>query len=497
MNTRWFIACSVLAAAVLLDSILPSVAQVGEPPIEKAQESEPGDQEPVNVKGVYPHMTVMAPGVGTRSEAGIGALIPWADRLWAIGYVAHKRGQGIGLYEIGQDMSFRKHPASVTGTFANRLVHWESNQVFIGPYAIDERGNVRTIQALTKHRLAATMRHLFLPHRKVYFLTMEGLMFEVDVKTLKAKELFNLRLKLRIPLSAQPHFKSAHTAQGRVVVASNTYEGPEFKGKRHAGRLAEWNGLRWKIIEKNPFVEISGKQNPLAGFRFGNTLYALGWDRASVILRVLHRGEWSRYRLPFGSHSWDHTWNTEWMRIREVQTERYLMDAFGIFYDLPALVYDGKVWGIKPVSSHLRIVPDFCYWRGLLVLAGDQTDNAVGQPQSGMWFGNIDELWNKGKPAGWGGVWWDEPVEAGEFSDPFLMTGFDEKVMHIKHDSNEEVEFEIQVDFLGNGSWETYKTIQVPAGAYIHHEFPDHFSAHWVRIRVMSPCNATVYFHYS
>ena len=112
------------------------------------------------VGGVFPHMTVMAPGVGSDSETGIGALVAWADRLWAIGYVAHIKGEGIGLYEIDADMSFRRHPASVTGTFANRLVHWESKQAFIGPHAIDAEGNVRTIEALKAHRLAATCRHL-------------------------------------------------------------------------------------------------------------------------------------------------------------------------------------------------------------------------------------------------------------------------------------------------------------------------------------------------
>jgi hypothetical protein len=67
------------------------------------------------------------------------------------------------------------------------------------------------------------------------------------------------------------------------------------------------------------------------------------------------------------------------------------------------MVYGGRVWGVRPVASHLRIVPDFCYWRGLLVLAGDQADNASGQPQSGLWFGGVDDLWTWGKPAGWGG----------------------------------------------------------------------------------------------
>lgn len=42
-------------------------------------------QVPFEVKGVFPNLTVMAKGVGSDSEAGIGALIPWGDKLWAIG----------------------------------------------------------------------------------------------------------------------------------------------------------------------------------------------------------------------------------------------------------------------------------------------------------------------------------------------------------------------------------------------------------------------------
>jgi hypothetical protein len=72
----------------------------------------------VQIDGVFPQMTVIAKGLGSSSEAGIGALIPWAQKLWAVGYVAHINGQGLGLYEIGEDMVMRRHPASITGTFA-------------------------------------------------------------------------------------------------------------------------------------------------------------------------------------------------------------------------------------------------------------------------------------------------------------------------------------------------------------------------------------------
>ncbi len=63
---------------------------------------------PIEINGVFPNLTIVAPHED-RSESGIGALLPWADRLWMIGYVAHISGSGIGLYEISEDMTMKKH----------------------------------------------------------------------------------------------------------------------------------------------------------------------------------------------------------------------------------------------------------------------------------------------------------------------------------------------------------------------------------------------------
>lgn len=451
--------------------------------------------QPVSIKGVFPKMTVRAQALGSNSETGIGALIPWADKLWAVGYVAHIRGQGLGLYEIDDDMTMRRHSASVTGTFANRMVHWPSGQAFIGPYAIDIDGNVRTIEGLRGCRLAATCAHLTDPENRVYFLGMEGRFWEVDVRSLQTTRLFNLVKELEIT-NAKEHFKSAYTANGRVVVANNTYDEKEHLGQRDAGRLAEWDGDKWTIIERNPFVEVHGSAS---GSSYGgHTIYAIGWTKSSVVLRAFLKGQWRRYLLPKASHSWDHAWNTEWMRIRHAVTERLLMDAHGIFYELPALSYGGHLWGIRPICSHLRVVPDFCHWRGLFVMASDQIDHDQGQPQSGLWFGSIDELSQMGKATGWGGPWWDTPVQADQWSDPFLMTGFDKKVVHLAHDQDETVRFWVEVDFLGDGTWMRYGGFDVqPDTRYRHHEFPDGFSAHWVRVRANKDCRATVYFMYN
>jgi hypothetical protein len=375
------------------------------------------------------------------------------------------------------------------------MAHWPSGQAFIGPHAIDIDGNVRTIEDLRGFRLAATCAHLTDPKNKVHVLGMEGRFWEVDVNTLRAKRLFNLVKELEIT-NARAHFKSAYTAAGRVVVANNTYDEKEHLGQRDAGRLAEWNGKKWTIIERNPFVEVHGSAS---GASYGgHTIYAVGWTNSSVVLRTFVKGRWRRHLLPKASHSWDHAWNTEWTRIRHAVTERLLMDAHGIFYELPALSYGGEIWGIRPICSHLRVVPDFCHWRGLFVMASDQIDHDQGQPQSGLWFGNIDELSQMGKATGWGGPWRDTPVKADEWSDPFLMTGFDKKVMHMAHDLNEAVRFWVEVDFLGDGSWMRYGHYDVPADTrYRHHVFADGFSAHWVRVRPNKDCRATVYFMYN
>lgn len=435
---------------------------------------------------VDPQMVMRAPGAGSDSEAGIGALIPWANKLWAIGYVAHIRGSGLGLYQVDENMKWSRHPESVTGTYANRYIHWRSKQAIIGPHFIREDGTVRTSAELAKHRLTATAAHLTEP-QMVYFLTMEGLLFETNVETLESKQLFDLTKELDWAEGAYLHFKGMHTGQGRVVVANNTFEEPEHLGKRYAGRLAEWDGKgSWKILERNPFIEVSGNQRSAANDYYGSPMYAVGWDRGSVILRVLHRGEWSRYRLPFGSQSWSHTWNTEWMRIRFAQTERHLMDAFGLFYDLPNLVYGGRLFGVQPISRHLRVTPDFVHYNGYFVMAGDQTDHTVGQPQSGLWWGNIDDLWSFGKPQGWGSVWYGENIGTDQVSDSYLMTGFDQKSVTLTSEPNQKCTVDIEVDTLGNGTWRRMTTLEANADGFATYSFPPGFSAHWVRGRARS-----------
>jgi hypothetical protein len=471
-------------------------------------DTQPYNEQVISVSGVIPQLGSRADINTLRTEAGIGALMPWAGRLWFISYVSGGPGSGAGtgLYAIDDNFRMQKHPESVVGTYANRLIHAPSNQLVIGPHLIDVEGQVRTIRGVQDYLLTATFEHLHDPANMVYFLSMYGEMLEVNVHTLETKLLFDLGKELGIPterLEQEPrpragyHFKGGHTSNGRVVVANNSYYEEEFEGKVATGRLAEWDGTHWTVLEEKPFNEIAGRKN------MGEVIFATGWDRASAILKVFAKGQWRRYRLPKASHCFDHYWQTEWPRIREIETERYMMDCHGMFYELSPVAYTGKVWGVRPISTHLRIVPDYCSWRGFLVLAGNQVtpidDNNLlaGEPQAGLWFGKSDDLWQFGKPQGWGGPWWESVVSAGEASDPYLMTGFDKKVLHLAHEADQSVRFTLEVDFLGTQAWKQYDRLAVPPGGYVHHEFPAGFSAHWVRVTSDQDCTATAYFTYT
>jgi hypothetical protein len=57
------------------------------------------------------------------------------------------------------------------------------------------------------------------------------------------------------------------------------------------------------------------------------------------------------------------------------------------------------------------------------------------------------------------------------------MTGFQRKMVHLKSDKL--VNVGIEVDFLGDGSWEKYESMAI--SGYRRHIFPEGFSAHWVR----------------
>jgi hypothetical protein len=456
---------------------------------------------PASVSGVIPVFAQTADFGPPRSECGVGCLMPWNGRLYILNYVSHRKqsGTGTGLRVIDENFQMTRHPEGVDGTYANRFVHWETGQLIIGPHLIDKEHNLRTIKALTEIRLCGTAAHLTDPANLVYMLGMEGELFELNVHTLETRQLFDLTKDLGTPGEGSCHFKDCYSAFGRLVVVNNDYSNPDFLDQQTEGTLAEYDGKEWRVIERKPFVCVHGRG------KFTGTIFASGWDRASTILKVFTNADktWRTYRLPKATHTHEHKWQTEWPRIREVEHERFLMDLCGMFYELSPWAYGNRIWGIKPISQHLWVHGDFCTWKGMLILGSDNaspdgSENTLcAEPQSGIWFGKTDDLWKLGKPAGWGGPWWKTPVKAGEPSDPYLMTGFEHKCLHLFHDEKGTIKFDIELDALGDGTFHRYATYDVPSGEAVQHAFPTGLSAHWIRIVPRSNALATAQLHYT
>ena len=458
-------------------------------------------QQPIQFGGVVPSLAQVADFGPPRSEIGVGCLMPWNGKLYVLNYSSHRRqtGTGTGLRVIREDFSMIVHPDAVDGTYANRMVHYESSQMVIGPHVVDTSHNVRTVPELIDIRLCGTARHLRDPKNLVYMLGMEGELFELNVHTLEVKHLFDLTKELETPGEGSCHYKDCYTANGRLVIANNDYEETDFLGERKEGTLAEYDGEKWTVLERKPFVGVNGLGH------YGETIFALGWDRSSALLKVHTKADdtWRTYRLPKASHCWEHKWQTEWPRVRSVEHERLLMDLHGMFYELSPWAYGNRIWGVRPISTHLWVHGDFCSWRGNLVLGGDNASADDGgnlqcaEPQSGLWFGKTDDLWKLGKPTGWGGPWWEDEIEAGVPSDPYLMTGFDQKCLHISQQSAETTQFFIEIDFQGDGHFHTYATLEIGANGYAQHTFHSGFSAHWVRLVADRNTIATAQFFYT
>lgn len=457
----------------------------------------------IQVSGVFPHLAQIGDFGPPRSELGVGALMPYNGVLYVQNYNSHKAasGSGVSLRRVHPDLTMEVVPETlgVDGTYTNRFVHYATGNLVIGPHVISPDHEIRTVPELVPHRLCGTARHLTQPDTHVYVLTMEGEVYSLDVVTLQVELAWDLNDELATEGEWKVHYKDCYASFGRLVVCSNEYAEPEWRGERARGRLAEFDGEEWRILEHKPFTAIGGRHE------FGGTIFATGWDAASAILEVFTEadGTWTRYRMPKASHCFDHKWQTEWPRIREVEHERLLLDHHGMFYELSPWAYGGRIWGVRPISTHLWVLGDFCSWRGMLVAGADNASPSHGlnpttaEPQSGLWLGKTDDLWSYGKPAGWGGPWWQDDVRAGVPSDPYLMTGFDAKCLHVQNHGEGSIRVHLEIDARGDGTFGRIGTLEVAAGSLETHVFPAGFSAHWVRLVSEDDGQATAQLFYT
>lgn len=478
--------------------------------------------------GIYPHLAYY----NDESECGTGAVVPWADRLWVITYGPHLPfGSSDKLYEITSDLRQIIREESIGGTPANRMIHKESKQLFIGPYAIDANRNVRVIPyEKMPGRHTGNAKHLTDPSGKIYYGTMEEGFYEVDVNSLEVKTLYrdgNVNERKEDDASANQqtallpgvHGKGFYSGQGVAVYANNGESG-ELALKQfdiEAGSLSEWDGQEWKLIRRNQFCEVTGP-----GGIYGNEntetdqIWTTGWDNKSVILGVRSGGKWKFFRLPKASHSYDgaHGWNTEWPRIRDIGTKDnrdYLMTMHGMFWKFPETFSASNSKGIRPRSAYLKVIGDFTRWNDRLVFGCD--DSALreflnkrkekgniegpGQSNSNLWFTDVTQPDKLGPTTAEGAVWLNEKIDSYTASEPFLFAGWPMRVCWIHNSGNTAATFTFEVDISGNDNWEPFHSVTVDNGASSFVEFPSTAKGEWIRIITDKSVIATAHFSYT
>ena len=219
-------------------------------------------------------------------------------------------------------------------------------------------------------------------------------------------------------------------------------------------------------------------------------------DEASVIFEE----SGVRWRLPRSASPAQDTLlaRSALRKAREVCTERDMLQAHGTFYELPALNAKGAI-RMRPIATSDTAVHDYCSYRGLLVLSGvsasaAQDDRHIIRSDDGkaaVWVGTADDLWQLGKPRGFGGPWKSSNVTAGKPSDPYLMTGYDKKRITLANHGEIETTITVELDAAGDGRFAAYQSFKLAPGAKETFEFPDWINAYWVRTVSSATTNAT------
>ena len=473
--------------------------------------------EPLQISGIYPHLAMF----NNEGECGTGAVVPWADRLWAISYAPHKpQGSSDKLYEITPALEQIIRRESIGGTPANRMIHRESQQLFIGPYAIGGDRSVRVISWTNMFgRLTGMARHLTDPANKIVYATMEEGIYAVDVKSLAVTELWADEQRKSGRKADLPgyHGKGFYSAQGRYVYANNGEHGAKalVDPTIPSGCLAEWNGQadQWTVVRRNQFTEVTGPGGIEGNLPGDDRLWSIGWDNRSLILKLLDGGQWHAFRLPKATHTYDgaHGWNTEWPRIRDIGEDALLMTMHGEFWRFPKTFSAANSAGIAPRSTYLKVIGDFCRWQDRVVCGCDDTAQSEflnkdrlkgnlagpGKSQSNLWFVEPPRLDHLGPALGRGAVWLNDDVKADAASEPFLFSGFAKRSLLLVHGSAEPVSFRLEVDAKGDGKWTKFREVSVPAKGGVWVQFAPSETGAWLRLTPNhDAAKVTAFFHY-
>ena len=476
---------------------------------------------PVAYSGIYPHTAV----TNTHPEVGVGGIIKRGNTVYYMTYGPHiTTGGSDELYSL--DLGTLEHTTHLEypgNTDANRYRDNNLGIDVIGAAYIDSQENIRFLPVAQpgelRGRITGTSAHLTDPN-KLYYMTMEEGLYEVDFSDLDNPVITTLRVdgnrsggggSKNLP---GVHGKGLFTGQGNLYFTNNG------AGEGFGGGLVEWDGTgdpellsSWTVVDDtSQYTEVTSRQGPVdMDPSSTDAIWATGWDDESMFIntRDAASGTWTKYRLPQSSYTHGHPngWYTEWPRVRDVGLEGgLLMSHHGMMFLVPETFSSDNPAGIKPLTTHHKMIVDYVEDGDQIIFAANDasrfSNGLVQKANSNIQFVDKSDLAEYGgRPSGFGGVWVNDTVNAGTNSDAFLIGGFHQRVIHFEHEQSTPVDFVVEIDQDGSGVWTPHTTVTVPgtnSSGYASYLVPSDLEGEWVRFRPTSNVtSATVYLHMS
>jgi hypothetical protein len=153
----------------------------------------------------------------------------------------------------------------------------------------------------------------------------------------------------------------------------------------------------------------------------------------------------------------------------------------GTFWRFPKNFSPENPDGIRPISTYLKVIGDFCRWGDKIVFGcDDQAKNEFlgkrglkkdaprcKRSQSNLWFVNPEDLKSFGPPSGEGYVWLNEDVKAGDISDPYLHAGYETMEFSFTRKDGTPVRHEL----IKEGDWVRVKCLEDVKGAIARFDY--------------------------
>ena len=220
---------------------------------------------------------------------------------------------------------------------------------------------------------------------------------------------------------------------------------------------------------------------PLNAMPSGTVLATLADDAASLVVTDVEGRRWRLPRLGPAAGAASRL-------VAAACPGLDVLNAGGTFYELPRSESGGAA-EIRPIATHAFMgLRDFTFWNGRLLMTGvergfDEGNRRLLADETrtfALWTGLPSELPLAGKPRGQGGPWMKTAVKAGEVSDPYLMHGFDRKLLLLAADRPLKVRLEL--DVTGRGHWAAFKEYTLVGADRVLADDIRGVRARWLRV---------------